>query len=98
MTRYEEIGSEGYIINQFGRCSWTEEPEYVHIWGLYVHKEYRNQGQARQLMLRAIESIRANGYIGPIQVVASSDDITVNHKRLAAFYESLGLEVYTYYS
>ena len=89
--------TEGHIVNQFGRCSWTIEPGFTHIWGLYVPEEHRNQGHARQLMLRAVEEVRANGYADPIKVVASSDDITVNHKRLSAFYESLGLEVYTYY-
>lgn len=44
--------------------------KYVHIYNLYVYPNYRNKGEAKELIKLAIERIRMEGYEGEIQIVA----------------------------
>ena len=78
------------IQNEFGSCEYEFEPDYVHIFNLFVTFMFRMQGKARELLKLAIKEIRETGYKEEILIVTDS-------KKLKIFYESLGLKVYNYY-
>lgn len=86
-----------YIQNKFGYCSYGFEKDYVHIYGLFVYPEYRRSGNARELLTLAISKIRQRGYTGKIQIVANPQGNSISKDDLISFYESLDLEVFTYY-
>ena len=52
-------GVEKMIIqNYFGSCEYEFEPDYVHIFNLFVKPKFRLQGKARELLQIAIKQIR----------------------------------------
>jgi GNAT superfamily N-acetyltransferase len=91
-----EIGSG--ISTEYGYCriGYKPEEDYVHIHDLFVFPEHRNQGRAREILLKAIECIKPNGY-DEIQIVCNPIEEGIDKERLKRFYESLGLKVYEYY-
>ena len=95
-TCLNTIGND--INTEYGYCriDYNIEESYGHIHDLYVFPEYRNQGKAREILLKAIECIKSNGY-EEIQIVCSPTEEGIDKERLTKFYKSLGLEVYGYY-
>lgn len=86
------------IKNEFGKCNYSFESDYVHIFNLYIYPEYRRQGKARKMLASAINAIRNTGYNGAIQIVAMPyDDCGISAEKLSEFYKSMGLDVYSYY-
>lgn len=89
------------IENEFGYCEYGFEHdslgEYVHIFNLFVCKEFRKNGHAKRLINEAIDKIRETGYLGKIQIVANPSDNSISKEKLIAFYKSLGLEVFESY-
>ena len=79
----------GSVDKLFGRCDWSIEKDYVHIYNLYVVPCFRRQGKAKILLQTAIDQIRLAGYVGAISIVGTS--------KLRSFYTRMGLEVYDYY-
>lgn len=88
---------DGYIETVFGRCFWSIEIDYAHVYNLFVNPEYRGKGIARHLLNRAISEIRDCGYTEPICIVSDPKDEYIDRQRLANFYSSMGFEVYEYY-
>ncbi len=78
------------IQNYFGSCEYEFEPDYVHIFNLFVKPKFRLRGKARELLRIAIKQIKEKGYKKDILIVTNS-------KKLKIFYERLGLKVYSYY-
>jgi GNAT superfamily N-acetyltransferase len=68
-------------------------PEYVKIDNLFVKPEFRGNGVARSLMAQAIAKIEADFPGMTIKIVPEPKSTGTDLSRLAAFYESLGLEV-----
>ncbi len=84
-------GVEKMIIqNYFGSCEYEFEPDYVHIFNLFVKPKFRLQGKAKELLRIAIKNIRKTGHKKDILIVTDL-------KKLKIFYERLGLKVYSYY-
>lgn len=79
------------VQTEYGRCEWSIEADYVHIYNLHVEAKYRRQGNCEPLLRKAISEIRATGHTGEIAIVTD-----IPH--LANFYARLGLEVYDFYS
>jgi len=71
-------------------------PDYVKIDNLFVNSEVRGQGVARSLMTQAIAQINVDFPGLTIKVVPEPKDTGTDFARLAAFYDSLGLEVVAY--
>lgn len=93
------------IKNEFGYCCYefvqdriiTDCINYVHIYSLYVYPEFRRQGKARELLLKAIEEIRSAEFTDKIKIVAQPTEDSINIDELKYFYYSLGLDVYDNY-
>lgn len=83
--------------NKYGSCEYSFEVDYVHIYNLYIHPEFRRRGKAREILLLVINNIRNTGYRGVIQIVANPSEKAIDKERLYRFYKSLNLEVYSYY-
>lgn len=86
------------VCSDFGHCNYSIEDNYVHIYNLFVHPDFRGQGKARDLLKRAIDEIRGSGWSGTIKIVSDPKDEFVDRSRLKKFYESMGLEVFTHYA
>lgn len=65
---------------------------YAKIDNLFVKKEFRNQGKARELIVLAMSEIEKAGFSNAI-IVAEPKEQGVDFSRLSYFYESMGLEV-----
>lgn len=85
------------IKKDFGYCEYDFEVDYVHIYNLFVYPNHRRQGKAKELLQLAIEAIRKTGYKEKIKIVAQPKDDCINIEKLIKFYESMELEVFTYY-
>jgi len=87
---------------KFGYCYYSFEdehgPEYVHIYNLFVFHDYRGQRKARVILQKAIDEIRENEYMGDIEIVARSNDNSIDTGILEKFYESMDLKVFPCYS
>lgn len=84
LLNIDEDGNEIYSDN------------FVRINNLFVSPEFRGAGVARELMTTAIAKIEADYPGMAIKIVAEPKEAMVNFDRLAAFYDSLGLEVVAY--
>lgn len=82
------------IENEFGHCSYDiDEVDGACIYNLYIHRGYRRQGKAREILRIAIGAIRSHGYMHRIGIEAKPREGSISKQALVAFYESLGLYV-----
>jgi GNAT superfamily N-acetyltransferase len=91
-----EIGNN--ISTEYGYCriAYVPDESYAHIHDLYVFPEHRNQGKAKEILLKAIECIKTNGY-DEIQIVCNPTEEGIDKDRLRKLYESYGLKIFEYY-
>ena len=80
-----EYGHCHYCVCQFDNCAM--------IYNLYIKKEYRRKGHATDFIQRAINKIRATGYVGDIKIVAEPEDNSISKDDLIIFYKKMGLKV-----
>ena len=96
------LEKEYKVSNQYGYCKFSfekdEDGEFCHIYNLYVHRKFRRQGHARELLTMAILQISELGHSGDILIVCNPTDTSVIKSELSEFYESMGLKVYECYS
>jgi GNAT superfamily N-acetyltransferase len=85
------------VETEFGYCYYSFEEDYVHIYSLYIYKNYRRHGKARGILKLAIEKIRKYGYNGDIQIVAKPTEDSISFEDLKRFYQNMGLKVFEYY-
>lgn len=89
------------ISNNYGHCEYEFEKDsigdYVHIFNLWIHPNFRRQGKAKELLLETIKAIRNTGWNDSIKIVASPSDDSISKDNLIKFYGSMGLEVFEYY-
>ncbi len=88
---------DGHIITSFGRCYWSLQEGYVHIYDLFVKNERRGRGLAKYLLQQAINGIREAGHTKEICIVADPMESSIDRVRLSSFYKKMGLDVYEYY-
>jgi ribosomal protein S18 acetylase RimI-like enzyme len=84
---------EDFIQTRFGYCFYEILQKKALIYNLYVHPEYRLQGNAKKLLRHVINEIRSANYRGKIEIEASPRESTVSLKKLRIFYERIGLKV-----
>ena len=84
------------INTEFGYCRIGYEEDYAHIYDLYIFPECRNQGKAKEILLKAIERIKDYGY-DEIQIVCNPTEEGIDKNRLRKLYESFGLKTFEYY-
>ena len=82
------------INNQYGHCYYCVcDNKCSMIYNLYVEKEYRRQGHAKELLKQAINKIRELGYIKEIKIVAEPEENSIDQESLIKLYKSIGLKV-----
>lgn len=83
------------LSNEYGHCDYCvcKEKDCAMIYNLYILKDYRKKGHAKELIQKAIKEIRATNYKKDIKVVAEPDDNSITKDALIKFYESMGLKI-----
>ena len=86
------------ISNDYGYCHYCvcNEKDCSMIYNLYVEKEYRRKGHAKDLVQKSIDKIREHGYEGNIKVIAIPEEDSISKKDLTEFYIKMGLEISDY--
>lgn len=84
--------NENYIQNKYGYCFYVIEDNEATIYNLYVYKEFRKKGKARNLLLHVISDINDHN-IYNIKVEAIPQERSIRYSKLVDFYKSLGLNV-----
>lgn len=97
-TNWEELDpyvlTDGYIKNEFGRCSFRCATGYVPaIYGLYINDRFRRKEHAREMLRMVISRIREIQPKGCIMTTAVPQEGSIPVEKLRSFYESLGLTV-----
>ena len=86
----------GSAFNEQGSVKYEYKDDYMHIYDLYVHPQFRNQGVAKGLLESAIKNIREYWH-DEIQIVCNPTEEGIDKDRLRKLYESYGLKIFEYY-
>ena len=81
---------ENFIHNKFGYCFYSAQENSAVIFNLYVHPEYRRQGEGKKLLAYVISEIREI-YSGEIDVEVVPRENSISINRLLLFYQNMGL-------
>lgn len=82
------------INNEYGHCYYcTCDNKCAMIYNLYIIKEHRRKGHAKELVQKAIDEIRATGYKQDIKIVAEPEGESITKKDLVKFYNKMNLKV-----
>lgn len=83
------------LENIYGHCDYCIcfDEDCSMIYNLYIEKDFRRKGHAKEFINEAIEDIRNLGYKGYIKVVAEPEEESISKENLIKFYEEMGLKV-----
>ena len=82
-----------FIHTKQGWCYWTLNPTPF-IYGLFIKKQYRNQGYAHVLLQMVIREIyRSAKHCDVIEIEANPKEPGIDRARLIRLYNSVGLSV-----
>ena len=83
------------LENIYGHCDYCIcfDEDCSMIYNLYIEKDFRRKGHAKEFINEAIEDIRNLGYKGYIKVVAEPEEKSISKENLIKFYEEMGLKV-----
>ena len=84
---------ENFIQNKFGYCFYCVEPNSAIIYNLYLHPEFRQQGNSRKLLGYVIKEIQDLGHVGDIQIESKPRENSIPVDVLEKYYRSLGLKI-----
>ena len=87
------IKMEDFVQNKYGYCFYEVRNNSALIYNLYVHQKFRLQGRSKILLKHAIAEIRDTGYMGKIKIEVAPRGMAINRKKIASFYERMGLAV-----
>ena len=81
------------ISNEYGHCHYCvcEDENCSMLYNLFIAEEYRRKGNAKHLVQKAIDEIRATGYKGDIRIVPEPEDNSISKEDLIEFYKKMGL-------
>lgn len=82
-----------FVLNEYGYCCYCFPSDDALVFNLYVHKEFRRLGHAKELIERCITAIRESGYTKEINIEAEPKENSVSVDDLVAFYKKMGLTV-----
>lgn len=80
------------ISNKYGHCCYCLCNNCAMIHDLYIKKEHRRKGHAKNLVQKTIEEIRAEQYKEDIKIVANPLE-DISKEELVSFYKKMGLKV-----
>ncbi|MDD5363385.1 MAG: GNAT family N-acetyltransferase [Ignavibacteria bacterium] len=86
------------IKKWYGRCSYSRENGYYHIYNLRIYPKYRRKNKAKKLLQEIIDIIRKTGYKKDIKIVAIPRENSISKNKLKLFYKNLGLKVFSFYA
>lgn len=83
------------ISNDYGHCYYCVcvNENCAFIYNLYVNKEHRRKGHAKQFIQQAINKIREIGYEKDIEIIAEPEEESITKDDLIKFYEKMNLKV-----
>lgn len=83
------------ISNEYGHCYYCvcKDNDCSMIYNLFIKKDYRRKGIAKDFIQKAIDKIRATGYIGDIKIVAEPEDNSISKENLIRFYKKMDLKI-----
>lgn len=83
-----------FILNKYGYCCYCMKPNCdALIFNLYIHKEFRRLGHAREIIKTCITAIRESGYEKEIKIEAEPRENSISVEDLVFFYRKMGLAV-----
>jgi ribosomal protein S18 acetylase RimI-like enzyme len=82
-----------FVLNEYGYCCYCFPDENALVFNLYVYKEFRRLGHAKELIKMCITAIRESGYAKEIRVEAAPMENSISVDDLVAFYKRMGLTV-----
>lgn len=83
----------GFILSEYGYCCYCFPDDNALVFNLYIHKEFRRLGHAKELIKRCITAIRESGYTKEIRVEAAPTENSISVDDLVAFYKRMCLTV-----
>ena len=83
------------ISNKYGHCYYCVcvDNDCAMIYNLFIKKEYRRKGHAKELLKQAINKIREFGYKQDIKIVAEPEENSISKENLIEFYKKMNLKV-----
>jgi len=87
--------SEHFIHTEKGHCyyNFNYKGNKPIIYGLYIEKKYRRQGNAKHLLELVLNEIKARGFNDKIFIQAEPKENSISKEAFINFYESIGLTV-----
>lgn len=83
-----------FILNKYGYCCYCIKSDgYALIFNLYVYKEFRRLGHAKEIIQMCISAIRERGYEKEIRIEAEPREDSILLENLVDFYRKMGLTV-----
>lgn len=83
-----------FILNKYGYCCYCIKSDCeALIFNLYVHKEFRRLGHAKEIIQLCIAAIRKNGYEKEIKIEVEPMENSISAEDLANFYKKMGLVI-----
>lgn len=102
MSKEIELYISNLIENEFGYCRYMFDNEwddnnnktiYAIIYDLYIYKEFRRKGKAREILEIIIKQIREYDYNDDIFISVEPREDSISENDLKNFYDSLGLTI-----
>ncbi|WP_349667101.1 GNAT family N-acetyltransferase [Lacrimispora sp.] len=87
------MNNKNFIQNKYGYCYYCICDNCSMIYNLYIEKEYRRKGHAKNIIQLVINEIRKTGYSKDIMIDAVPRENSVDVKTLSDFYERMGLKI-----
>ena len=84
---------ENFIQNKFGYCFYCVDPNSAIIYNLYVHPEFRNQGNSKKLLKYVIMEIQELGHVGDILIEVAPKEGSIPSDVLEDYYKKFGLKI-----
>jgi GNAT superfamily N-acetyltransferase len=85
--------NENFIQNKYGHCYYCVCDGCAMLFNLYVEKEHRRKGHAKEIINLVVGEIRKLGYTKEIQIVACPREESISREDLVSFYVKMGLSV-----
>ncbi len=84
----------GFILTEYGYCCYCfPDNKNALIFNLYIYKEFRRLGHAKEIIEKCITTIREKGYEKEISIEAAPTENSISVEDLVVFYKNMGLTV-----
>ena len=84
---------ENFIQNKFGYCFYCVELDSAIIYNLYIHPEFRRQGNSKKLLAYVIKEVHELGHTGDILIEVKPKEDSIPAEVLEDYYKKFGLKI-----